>query len=177
LVVLVVFGGVALATVSNGTSGPNRIVGTSGGDRTSGGADSDTIWDGPFVTEVPTSSLAGPGNDRINANNGPDRTDFINCGAAFDSKCVDRSDRIKGCERVKIRQANADSLLPSMVGRSSFPYWAFRARRIFAGPQGTAYERVGLLISSSENLPFRRSSCIRAKTEGPRALEAPAPQL
>lgn len=46
LVVLVVFGGVALAAVFNGTSGPNRIVGTSGGDRTSGGAGSDTIWDG-----------------------------------------------------------------------------------------------------------------------------------
>src|SRR5215212_533998 len=30
-------------------------------------------------------------------------------------------------------------LLPSMVGRSSFPYWAFRARRTFADPKGTAH--------------------------------------
>jgi hypothetical protein len=40
---LVVFGGVALAAVFDDTSGPNRIVGTSGGDRTSGGAGSDTL--------------------------------------------------------------------------------------------------------------------------------------
>src|SRR5215212_12192057 len=30
-------------------------------------------------------------------------------------------------------------LLPSMVGRSSFPYWAFRALRTFADRKGTAH--------------------------------------
>src|SRR3712207_2805061 len=60
LVVLVVFGGVALAAVSNGTSGPNRIVGTSGGDRTSGGAGSDTIWDGPLRDRSTDIILGGP---------------------------------------------------------------------------------------------------------------------
>jgi hypothetical protein len=46
------------------------------------------------------------------------------------------------------------SLLPSMVGRSSF--LGVRARMAFADPQGTA-QGVGLLISSSENAPSTHS--------------------
>ena len=60
LVVLVVFGGVALAAVFNGTSGPNRIVGTSGGDRTSGGAGSDTLWGGPLRNRSTDIAPGGP---------------------------------------------------------------------------------------------------------------------
>jgi hypothetical protein len=45
-------------------------------------------------------------------------------------------------------------LLPSSMGRSSF--LGVRARMAFADPKGTA-QGVGLLISSSENIPSKHS--------------------
>jgi dipeptidyl aminopeptidase/acylaminoacyl peptidase len=42
--------------------------------------------------------LAGTGNDRVHANDG--HTDRVDCGPGYDTVWADRSDRLRGCERI-----------------------------------------------------------------------------
>jgi dipeptidyl aminopeptidase/acylaminoacyl peptidase len=42
--------------------------------------------------------LAGPGNDKVHANDG--HTDRVSCGPGRDEVWADRSDKLSGCERV-----------------------------------------------------------------------------
>jgi hypothetical protein len=44
----------------------------------------------------------GRGADRINAA-GDDRRDLVRCGRGRDRAVVDRIDRVRGCERTRVR--------------------------------------------------------------------------
>lgn len=79
-------------------SGNDRLTGGRGNDRLVGGAGNDVLTGGPGRNVY----LAGPGNDRVNARNR--RRETINCGKGRrDVAVVDRSDRVRGCERVRRR--------------------------------------------------------------------------
>jgi parallel beta-helix repeat protein len=73
-----------------GGPGSDRLAGKSGGDRIVGG-------DGG-----PDCLLGGKGPDRIRAVNG--RRDIVKCGHGRDRATVERSDRVRGCERVIVRR-------------------------------------------------------------------------
>lgn len=120
LVALVVFAGVAMAAVRNGTDEDDRLIGTqdsdilrgyggndflngkSGADRLVGGSQTDFIWDGPLPEQSTDYIYAGPGNDRINTNNKPDHKDVIECGIGRDTiLSADPQDIVSGCEEIK----------------------------------------------------------------------------
>jgi Ca2+-binding RTX toxin-like protein len=77
-----------------GGSGKDRLVGGPGHDRLTGGAGADTLTGGPGVNRYD----AGAGNDVVNARNG--RAELVSCGTGRDRATVDRSDTVRGCERV-----------------------------------------------------------------------------
>jgi Tol biopolymer transport system component len=80
-----------------GGSGNDRLNGGRGNDRLVGGSGRDVLTGGPGRNTY----LAGAGNDTIRARNG--RRETINCGTGRDLVIVDRSDRVRGCERVRRR--------------------------------------------------------------------------
>jgi Ca2+-binding RTX toxin-like protein len=80
-----------------GNGGDDLLVGGSGKDRLSGGAGKDRLKGGPGRNRL----LGGRGNDRLRAANG--RFDRVNCGPGRDFAKVDRVDRVRGCERVRVR--------------------------------------------------------------------------
>jgi Ca2+-binding RTX toxin-like protein len=81
-----------------GGAGADILSGGSGGDTISGGAGDDNIGAGQGRDRV----VAGAGNDTIDAADG--RPERINCGAGRDKVGADRSDRLRGCERVTRRR-------------------------------------------------------------------------
>jgi Ca2+-binding RTX toxin-like protein len=80
-----------------GGAGDDRLVGGRGNDRLIGGPGDDTLAPGLGRDSV----SGGGGNDTINARDGLRET--IDCGAGRDTVRADRSDRLKGCERVTRR--------------------------------------------------------------------------
>jgi len=77
-----------------GGSNDDRLTGGSGNDRLSGGVGNDTL-----IAGGGRNVLRGGGDDDvINSANG--KRDVVNCGAGEDRVRADRSDRVRGCERV-----------------------------------------------------------------------------
>jgi Ca2+-binding RTX toxin-like protein len=81
-----------------GNGGDDLLVGGSGKDRLSGGAGADRLKGGPGRNRL----RGGSGNDRLRAAN--DSFDRVNCGPGRDIARVDRVDRVRGCERVRVRR-------------------------------------------------------------------------
>lgn len=117
----VVARGTAAADVIVGTRGPDRVVSSGGrdlvcsrggGDKLSTGAGDDRVSAGPGADRISTGAGAdqinpGSGRDRIAAGPGNDRLgltgnarDTASCGLGRDRATADRSDRLRGCERV-----------------------------------------------------------------------------
>jgi Ca2+-binding RTX toxin-like protein len=82
----------------SGNAGDDLLVGGSGEDRLAGGAGEDRLAGGPGRNRL----LGGSGNDRLRAANGS--FDRVNCGPGRDIARVDRVDRVRGCERVRVRR-------------------------------------------------------------------------
>lgn len=78
-----------------GSSGKDRLLGGPGYDRLTGGSGADTLIGGPGVNRYD----AGAGNDVVNARNG--RAELVSCGSGRDRARVDRSDKVRSCERVE----------------------------------------------------------------------------
>lgn len=78
-----------------GGSGRDRLVGGAGWDRLTGGAGADSLTGGSGRNRYD----AGPGNDVVRAAN--NRAELVSCGTGRDRARVDRSDRVRGCERVR----------------------------------------------------------------------------
>jgi Ca2+-binding RTX toxin-like protein len=82
----------------SGNGGDDLLVGGNGNDRLSGGVGKDRLVGGPGRNRL----LGGRGNDRLRAANGS--FDKVNCGRGrHDVARVDRIDRVRGCERVRVR--------------------------------------------------------------------------
>ena len=82
----------------NGDAGRDKLSGGPGNDRLSGGAGRDYIEGGQGGDIV----RGGSGNDAINvAESGPKR-DTVDCGAGRDTVRIDRTDRVRNCERVLV---------------------------------------------------------------------------
>jgi Ca2+-binding RTX toxin-like protein len=81
-----------------GNGGDDLLVGGSGKDRLVGGAGKDRLTGGPGRNRL----LGGRGNDRVRAANGS--FDRVNCGPGRDFARVDPVDRVRGCERVRVRR-------------------------------------------------------------------------
>lgn len=77
-----------------GDSGADRLFGHGGADRLTGGGGNDLLVGGAGVNRYD----AGAGRDRILAANR--RAELVSCGSGRDRGRVDRSDRVRGCERV-----------------------------------------------------------------------------
>jgi Ca2+-binding RTX toxin-like protein len=93
----------ACATRLNGDNGPNRIVGTVGGDRIDGGGGADRLFGGDGDDCID----GGPGADRISGGNGNDKinardgvADVVDCGPGKDVAQVDKVDKVRNCETV-----------------------------------------------------------------------------
>jgi Ca2+-binding RTX toxin-like protein len=82
----------------SGSAGDDLLVGGDGKDRLAGGRGKDRLAGGPGRNRL----LGGSGNDRLRAANG--RFDRVNCGSGRDFARVDRVDRVRGCERVRVRR-------------------------------------------------------------------------
>jgi Ca2+-binding RTX toxin-like protein len=81
----------------NGGPAADRLAGGAGADRLAGGAGADRLAGGPGRNTL----SGGPGNDVLNAANG--RRELVRCGPGRDRVRADRADRLKGCERVRLR--------------------------------------------------------------------------
>jgi Ca2+-binding RTX toxin-like protein len=80
----------------NGGAGSDTILGGDGADLLKGGPGDDVISGGPGQDRI----TGGPGKDRINAADGA--RDVVNCGPGNDSVKADKSDSLRGCERIHI---------------------------------------------------------------------------
>jgi hypothetical protein len=101
--------------VLDGAAGDDRLEGASGRDRLLGGAGTDVLLGGRGNDRL----IGGPGNDKLSPGSGRDSVsagggddtvnardglrETIDCGAGRDTVRADRSDRLKGCERVTRR--------------------------------------------------------------------------
>jgi uncharacterized delta-60 repeat protein len=82
----------------DGGAGRDKLSGGAGNDRLSGGAGNDTLTGGAGRNRY----SGGAGNDKLSAVNG--KRERVDCGAGRrDRARVDRSDRVKGCEKVTRR--------------------------------------------------------------------------
>lgn len=77
-----------------GSVGNDRLLGGPGHDRLTGGPGADVLVGGSGVNRYD----AGAGNDVVNAMNR--RAELVSCGRGHDRARVDRSDRVRNCERV-----------------------------------------------------------------------------
>jgi Ca2+-binding RTX toxin-like protein len=77
-----------------GSSGKDRLLGGPGYDRLTGGTGADRLVGAAGVNRYD----AGAGNDVVNAAN--QRAELVSCGSGRDRARVDRSDRVRNCERV-----------------------------------------------------------------------------
>jgi Ca2+-binding RTX toxin-like protein len=82
----------------SGDAGSDLLVGGPGRDRLSGGAGDDRLTGGRGQNRL----RGGSGNDRLNSANG--RIDRLSCGRGRDTARADRIDRVRGCERVRLRR-------------------------------------------------------------------------
>ncbi len=80
--------------VIHGRGGADRIWGKGGRDLLSGGRGRDRLDGGAGADRL----LGGPGRDTIVAAGGG--ADFVDCGSGRDSARVDKSDRVRRCERL-----------------------------------------------------------------------------
>ncbi len=80
-----------------GRAGRDRLSGGSGNDRLDGGSGNDRLNGGSGRNRL----SGGSGNDRVSSANG--RRESVNCGSGRDFVRADRSDRLRGCERVRRR--------------------------------------------------------------------------
>jgi Ca2+-binding RTX toxin-like protein len=80
-----------------GDEGNDTLRGERGDDRLTGGAGADVLVGGPGVNAYD----AGPGRDVVDARNG--RRELVRCGSGRDRARVDRTDRVRDCERVTRR--------------------------------------------------------------------------
>jgi uncharacterized delta-60 repeat protein len=92
--------------VLRGRGGKDCLIGGAGKDRLSGGTGDDVLKGGVGSDKLAggggrNSYGAGAGNDRISARNGI--REVVNCGRGRDIVKADRSDRLRGCERVNGR--------------------------------------------------------------------------
>ena len=92
--------------ILRGTEDEDEIRGRGGADRVSGRGADDCLFAGAGADRVRGGSgedevRGGDGEDRIKADDG-DR-DQVRCGTARDLAIVDRQDRVRGCERVRLR--------------------------------------------------------------------------
>jgi Ca2+-binding RTX toxin-like protein len=106
-----------------GLAGNDRLYGGNGADRLSGGRGADRLAGGrgndTLVGAAGSDSLlGGPGRDAYRAGDGKDtidardgERDTIDCGSGRDVARVDRTDRVRRCERVIVGRA------PRGVGR------------------------------------------------------------
>lgn len=86
----------------SGESGNDVLVGGDGKDKLLGGAGNDNLTGGAGTN----SYTAGAGNDVVKAANG--RRETVNCGTGRRDKArVDKSDRVRGCERVTVAPGRA----------------------------------------------------------------------
>jgi Ca2+-binding RTX toxin-like protein len=84
----------------SGNSGNDRLAGNGGNDRLSGGSGRDSMSSGSGRDRL----SGGSGNDRLNTRDRRGR-DTANCGGGRrDRASVDRTDRVRGCERVSRRR-------------------------------------------------------------------------
>jgi Ca2+-binding RTX toxin-like protein len=81
-----------------GGDGNDKLDGGTGNDRLDGGAGNDTLTAGSGTNAI----RAGAGNDVVDAVNRKRET--IDCGKGRDRATVDRTDRVRGCEKVKRRK-------------------------------------------------------------------------
>ena len=91
------FGGAGNDRLSGGPGG-DRLNGDSGNDRLTGGTGNDKLNGGPGTNTL----SGGAGNDNLLAANG--RTERVDCGSGRDTVRADRSDKLRGCERVTRRR-------------------------------------------------------------------------
>lgn len=87
----------------NGGAGGQRIDGKGGNDRLRGGSGDDCLIGGAGRDRLNGGAgedglRGGSGQDRISAADG--ERDVVDCGSGDDRARVDRSDRVRGCERV-----------------------------------------------------------------------------
>jgi Ca2+-binding RTX toxin-like protein len=79
-----------------GAAGNDSLYGDAGNDKLFGGAGNDSLTGG----KGKDSLSGGAGNDKLNAKDGKKET--VDCGSGKkDSATVDRTDKVKGCEKVK----------------------------------------------------------------------------
>ena len=79
-----------------GGSGRDKLSGGTGNDRLSGGSGADTLAGGQGRNRL----SGGSGNDVVNSADGKRET--VRCGRGRDVVRADRSDRLRGCERVRL---------------------------------------------------------------------------
>src|SRR3954454_20286991 len=79
----------------SGGAGKDTLTGSTGNDKLDGGAGNDKIDGGPGTN----SYSGGAGNDALNSANG--KRERIDCGAGKDTVRADKSDTVKGCEKVR----------------------------------------------------------------------------
>ena len=89
-----------------GGAGTDRLLGGAGNDRLRGDGGNDTLSGGSGNDTLAgaggrNSYSAGAGKDTVNARNR--KRERVNCGSGRDKATVDRSDKVRGCERVRRR--------------------------------------------------------------------------
>jgi hypothetical protein len=98
------------------------LLSADGRDRLLAGAGDDRIGVGSGRSNAVE---AGPGADRISSANG--RRDAIDCGTGRDFVRADRSDRLRGCERVQYLRSPFPRVTPRSGGRFTRYVVSFRA--------------------------------------------------
>ncbi|MFL5895087.1 MAG: choice-of-anchor Q domain-containing protein [Thermoleophilaceae bacterium] len=81
-----------------GGPGNDKLFGEAGRDKLDGGRGRDVLTGGPGADVL----VGGPGNDVVNAVDR--RRDTVNCGPGKDVARVDKKDKVRGCEKVKVRR-------------------------------------------------------------------------
>jgi Tol biopolymer transport system component len=97
----------------SGLGGADCIAGGAGNDVLSGGKGNDTLSGGAGNDRITAGSgrnrvSGGSGNDRINVRN--HKRDVVNCGKGKKDRVVaDRTDRLRGCERIRRTRQRANT--------------------------------------------------------------------
>jgi Ca2+-binding RTX toxin-like protein len=89
-----------------GIAGNDRLFGNGGDDLLAGGPGRDLLVGGAGADRLSAGRgrnrvLAGSGNDQLNSANGS--FDRVGCGGGRDTVVADRVDRLRGCERARLR--------------------------------------------------------------------------
>jgi len=81
----------------DGLGGDDCLRGNAGGDRLRGGAGADQLAGGPGADAL----SGGDGDDELKARAGG--RDLVRCGPGKDTAVVDARDRVRGCEKVRLK--------------------------------------------------------------------------